>query len=326
MHLAVRIHETGGADVLKLEEVGVAPPGMSEVTLRQKAVGLNFIDIYHRTGLYKLPSYPAVLGLEASGVVEKVGEWVTHLKPGDRVAYCGGPTGAYAQRRTLPAKHVVKIPDAISDDVAAAVMLKGLTAHYLLRSTFRVQKGDVLLLHAAAGGVGLIAGQWAKHLGATVIGTVGSEEKAKLARENGCDHAIIYTRENVVQKVKEFTDGKGVDVAYDSVGKTTFMDSLDCLKPMGMMVSFGQSSGPVAPLDISALSQKGSLYLTRPTLMHHIEDTGAYAKAAAELFGLIEKGVIRARIGRTYPLKEVRQAHRDLEGRKTTGAAVLTLA
>jgi len=324
MAKAIRLYEPGGAEVLTLDDIAVPEPGAGEVTIRQTAVGVNFIDIYQRSGLYKLPGFPSGLGMEAAGVVEQVGVGVK-FKPGDRVAYCGGPVGAYAAYRTLAAKYVVKIPPGVSDQIAAAAMVKGLTAHYLLRVTFRVKPGDTVLIHAAAGGVGLIACQWAKHLGATVIGTVGSEEKALLAKENGCDHPIVYTRDNFVQKVKEITQGRGVDAVYDSVGKTTFMDSLDALKKFGILVSFGQSSGAIAPFDIGILAQKGSLYLNRPTLMHHIEDAEAYAGHAQELFDLIGRKIINIRIHGTYPLCDASQAHIDLESRKTSGALVLTL-
>ncbi|MDE3060280.1 MAG: quinone oxidoreductase [Pseudomonadota bacterium] len=321
MPQAIRVHAPGGPEMLRMENISIMEPGPGEVLLRQTAVGVNFIDIYHRTGLYKL-NYPAGLGIEAAGIVEKAGEGA-QFRPGDRVAYSGGPAGAYAEYRTLPAKLLVKLPQRISEQVAAAVMLKGLTAHYLLRLTYKVRKGDTILIHAAAGGVGLLVCQWARHLGATVIGTVGSEEKAALAAKNGCDYPILYTKENFAERVKEITQGRGVDVVYDSVGKTTFMDSLDCLKRFGMLVSFGQSSGPVPSFDISILSQKGSLYLTRPILMHYIDDTNAYRVHAAELFDLIEKGDLNVHIAATYPLAEAVQAHRDLEARKTTGAAVL---
>ena len=323
MSQAIRIHETGGPDALVLEEIEPGQPAEGEILLHQTAIGLNFIDIYHRSGLYKLPSYPHGLGLEAAGVVEAVGEGVTRFKPGDRVAYCGGPPGAYAGQRVIPARLAVRIPEGISDQVAAASLLKGLTAHFLLTKTFPVQKGDTVLIHAAAGGVGLIACQLAKHLGATVIGTVGSDKKARLARENGCDHAIVYTREKIVPRVREITGGKGVEVVYDSVGKNTFMDSLDALKKFGMMVSFGNASGPVPAIEPLLLSQKGSLYLTRPTLMHHIEDPIAYAAHAAELFQMIGQGIIKITIGGTYKLADVKRAHMDLEARKTTGALVL---
>ena len=325
MSRIVRIHEVGGPEVMVVEEMAVAKPGPNEALIRQRAIGVNYIDVYHRTGLYKLLGYPVGLGLEGAGIVEQVGGGVTNFQPGERVAYCGGPVGAYAEYRTIPAKHLVKLPDVISFELAAASMLKGLTAHYLLNRTFSVHRGDTILIHAAAGGVGLIVCQWAKHLGAKVIGTVSTMEKAKLAKQNGCDHAIIYTQEDIAEKVREYTEGKGVEVVYDSVGKTTFMHSLDCLKKFGMMVSFGQSSGEVPPLDVSVLSQKGGLYLTRPTLMQHIEDSEVYAASASVLFDLMAKNIINVRIGGMYHLEEVRQAHIDLESRKTTGALVLTV-
>ena len=322
MAQAIKITGPGGPEVLKLEEIEPARPQAGEALIRQTAIGINFIDTYHRSGLYKLPSYPAGVGMEAAGIIEEAGQG-SGLETGDRVAYCGGPPGAYAAYRTMPAKYLVKIPEGISDQIAAASMLKGLTAHYLLRLTYRVQKGDTILIHAAAGGVGLIACQWAKHLGATVIGTVSNEEKALLAKANGCDHAIVYTKENFVQKVKEITEGRGVSVVYDSVGKTTFMDSLDCLKKFGMMVSFGNASGPIPPIEPLLLSQKGSLYLTRPSLMHHMEDADAYARNAAELFDLIAGKIINVRIDRICKLSEATQVHIDLESRKTSGAVIL---
>ncbi len=323
MPQVVRIHQPGGPETLTLEEAASARPGPGELLLRQTAIGVNFIDIYHRTGLYKQPSYPAGIGMEASGIVEEAGEGDEHFKPGDRVAYCGGPPGAYAELRIIPARLAVRIPDAVEDKTAAAGLLKGLTAHYLLRVTFPVQPGDTVLIHAAAGGVGLIACQWAKHLGATVIGTVGSDKKAELAKQNGCDHTIVYTREKIVPRVKEITEGKGVSVVYDSVGKATFMDSLDVLRKFGMLVSFGNASGAVPPFDPLLLSQRGSLYVTRPTLLHHIEDPVVYVAHATELFRLIAKGVLKVRIHDTYKLSDARQAHIDLESRRTTGALVL---
>lgn len=323
MALTVRIHETGGPEVLKLEDLPIQAPGANEVLIRQRAIGVNFIDIYHRTGLYKLLGYPIGLGMEAAGVIEAVGTSVTHLQPGDRVAYCGGPVGAYAEYRTLPARYVIPLPAGITDEVAAAGLLKGLTAYYLMRLSFQVHAGDTVLIHAAAGGVGLLASQLAKHLGATVIGTVSSQEKATLAQENGCDHALLYTQDDWVEKVKEITAGKGVDVVYDSVGKTTFMQSLDCLKRFGMIVSFGQSSGAVPPFEPAILSQKGSLYLTRPSLWHHVEEYESYAAHSAALFSLIEQKILTIRIGGLYHLGEVKQAHIDLESRKTTGALIL---
>jgi NADPH2:quinone reductase len=292
------------------------------VRIRQTAVGVNFIDVYHRTGLYPLPSLPAVLGREAAGVVEALGSGVEGLRQGDRVAYAMAP-GSYAEFRNLPADRVVRIPPAVDERQAAAMMLKGLTAHYLLRRTFRVEPGQTILVHAAAGGVGLIACQWAKHLGATVIGTVGSAEKARLAREHGCDHPVLYREEDFVARVREITGGRGVSVVYDSVGRDTFAGSLDCLAPLGLLVSFGQSSGPVAPLEIGTLAAKGSLFLTRPTLATYIERREDLERAAAELFEAVERGSVRIRIDRSYPLRQAAEAHRQLEARRTMGAVVL---
>ena len=323
MAQAVRVHEVGGPEVLVVDDITPAVPGDHEVLIRQYAIGVNYIDIYHRTGLYKLLNYPVTLGLEGAGVIEHLGSTVTGFAIGDRVAYCGGPVGAYAQYRTIPAKHIVKLPDAVSFEQAAGGILKGLTAHVLLTRTFAVQPGDTVLIHAAAGGVGLIACQMAKQLGATVIGTTSSDEKAALARENGCDHTILYTREDVAQKVRELTQGQGADVVYDSVGQSTFMGSLDSLKRFGMLVNFGQSSGAIPPFDISLLAQKGSLYLSRPTLLHHIEDVDYYASGSAAVLDMMAKGALTIRVGGTYPLEKAKQAHIDLESRKTKGALVL---
>jgi len=319
---AVRVHTYGGPEALVYEDVDPGAPGPGQARIRQTAVGLNYIDTYHRTGLYKLPSLPHALGVEGSGIVEAVGEGVTNVKPGDRICY-GSILGAYAEERIVPADRLLALPEGISDDVAAGIMLKGMTARYLLRVTYRVQKGDTVLIHAAAGGVGLIACQWAKHLGATVIGTVGSDEKAELARAHGCDHAVIYTRESFVDKVKELTGGKGVPVVYDSVGKDTWEGSLDCLAVRGMMVSFGNVSGPVAPFSILTLSQKGSLFLTRPTLAHYIVTRADYEQTANDLFGVVKSGAVKIEVNQRYALKDVAQAHVDLESRKTTGSTVL---
>jgi NADPH2:quinone reductase len=319
---AVRVHTYGGPEALVYEDVDPGAPGPGQARIRQTAVGLNYIDTYHRTGLYKLPSLPHALGVEGSGIVEAVGEGVTNVKPGDRICY-GSILGAYAEERIVPADRLLALPEGISDDVAAGIMLKGMTARYLLRVTYRVQKGDTVLIHAAAGGVGLIACQWAKHLGATVIGTVGSDEKAELARAHGCDHPVIYTRENFVDKVKEVTGGKGVPVVYDSVGKDTWEGSLDCLAVRGMMVSFGNASGPVAPFSILKLSQKGSLFLTRPTLAHYIVTRADYEETANDLFGVVKSGAVKIEVNQRYALKDVAQAHVDLESRKTTGSTVL---
>jgi NADPH2:quinone reductase len=319
---AVRVYTYGGPEALVYEDVDPGAPGPGQARIRQTAVGLNYIDTYHRTGLYKLPSLPHALGVEGSGIVEAVGEGVTNVKPGDRICY-GSILGAYAEERIVPADRLLALPEGISDDVAAGIMLKGMTARYLLRVTYRVHKGDTVLIHAAAGGVGLIACQWAKHLGATVIGTVGSDEKAELARAHGCDHPVIYTRENFVDKVKEVTGGKGVPVVYDSVGKDTWEGSLDCLAVRGMMVSFGNASGPVAPFSILTLSQKGSLFLTRPTLAHYIVTRADYEETANDLFGVVKSGAVKIEVNQRYALKDVAQAHVDLESRKTTGSTVL---
>ena len=321
MTYAIRIHRTGGPEVLTWEPVEVGKPGAGEIRLRQTAVGLNYIDVYHRTGLYPVRP-PAILGMEAAGVVEETGPGVSGLTVGDRVAYASPPMGAYAEARLMPADRVVKVPEKISDREAAGMMLKGLTAQYLLRRTYRVQPGDTILVHAAAGGVGLILCQWAKHLGATVIGTVGNDEKATLARANGCAHPIIYTREDFEARVKEITGGAKVPVVYDSVGKDTFLKSLDCLRPLGMMVLFGQSSGPVAPLDLGLLAVKGSLFLTRPTLMNYAAKREDLVAGAQELFDVVHSGAVKIAINQTYPLQDAAQAHRDLEARKTTGSTV----
>ncbi len=319
---AIRIHQTGGPEVLLWEEVDVPAPAAGEATVRHHAVGLNFIDTYHRTGLYPLP-LPAGIGLEGSGVVEAVGAGVSEVKVGDRVAYAGGPVGAYAEVRNIPAHRLLKLPDAIAFNTAAAMMLQGLTAAYLLRRTYRVQPGDAVLIHAAAGGVGLIACQWAKALGATVIGTVGSPAKAELARAHGCDHVINYSTENFTQRVREITGGEGVPVVYDGVGKDTFMGSLDSLRPLGMLVTYGNASGPVPPFDLLQLSQKGSLFVTRPTIVHYTAKRADLEALGAELFEIVASGKVRIEVNQTYPLKDAAQAHRDLEARKTTGSTIL---
>jgi len=323
MSKAIRIHEYGGPEVLRWEEVEVGEPGPGQLRVRQAAVGLNYIDVYHRTGLYPLPSLPWTLGMEGAGQVEAVGEGVAEFKVGDRVAYASPPVGAYAEVRLMPADRVVALPDAIDDRTAAAMMLQGMTAQYLLRRTYLVQAGDTILLHAAAGGVGLIASQWARHLGATVIGTVGSDEKAELARAHGCHHVIVYSRENFVERVREITDGQGVAVVYDSVGQATFMGSLDCLRPLGMMVSFGNASGAVPPFEPGILAAKGSLFLTRPSLMHYTAKRADLLASAAELFDVVAGGAVRIEVRQTYPLAETARAHRDLETRQTTGSTVL---
>ncbi|WP_422648963.1 NADPH2:quinone reductase [Cupriavidus sp. H18C1] len=322
MSKAIRIFENGGPEVMQWVDVEVGEPGPGEIRIRQEAVGLNYIDVYFRTGLYKQP-LPGGIGMEGAGVVEAVGQGVTHLSVGDRVAYAGRPTGAYAQVRVMPADIVVKLPDDISFEQAAAMMLQGMTVQYLVRDTYRVQPGDTVLLHAAAGGIGLIASQWLKALGATVIGTVGNDDKAALARAHGCDHTIVYTRESFLARVKEITGGKGVAVVYDSIGKDTFNDSLDCLAPRGTMVSFGNASGPVPPVDISVLGAKGSLKLTRPTIMTYVTQRDLLEPMAAELFDIVRSGKVRIEVRQRYPLSEVAQAHRELEARKTTGSTVL---
>ena len=323
MSKAICIFETGGADVLRWRDVDVAAPGRGEVRLRQSAVGLNYIDVYHRGGLYPLAELPAIIGMEGAGVVEDLGPEVTGFEVGQRVAYAGLPPGAYAQERLIPAHRLIALPDGIDDRQAAAMMLKGMTAHYLIRRTYRVQKGDTILVHAAAGGVGSILCQWAKHLGATVIGTVGSDEKAALAGANGCDHAIVYSRENFPERVSEITGGDGVAAVYDSVGRATFEGSLDCLRPFGVMVSFGNASGPVAPFDPAFLGAKGSLFLTRPTLMTYTAKRQDLVAAAEELFDVVLSGQVKIAIHQTYPLAEAAQAHLDLEARKTKGSTVL---
>jgi len=319
----VRVHEIGGPEVLRFEQVEVGEPGSGQVRLRQTAVGLNFIDVYFRTGLYPQPSLPFTPGLEAAGVVEAIGQGVTEVAVGDRVAYAAPPIGAYAEARLMQADRLVKLPDGIGDQQAAAMMLKGMTAQYLLRRTFPVKSGQTILFHAAAGGVGLIACQWARHLGARVIGTVGSEAKAELARAHGCDVPIRYDREDVVARVRELTDGKGVPVVYDSVGKSTFEQSLDCLAPRGMLVAFGQSSGNIPPLNLGVLSQKGSLYVTRPTLMTYTAARDDLLATARELFDVVQSGAVRIEINQTFALRHAADAHRALEGRQTTGSTVL---
>ena len=319
---AIRIHETGGPDKFKWEEVEVGDPGQGEILLRQTAVGLNFIDVYHRTGLYKVP-LPSGIGSEGAGVVEKVGPGVTDLKPGDRVAYASGPLGSYAEARLYPAERAIKLPDGISDRQAGAMMLQGMTVEYLIRRTYTVKAGQTVLLHAAAGGVGLIASQWLKHIGATVIGTAGSPEKMALAKAHGCDHVIDYHKEDVAKRVREITGGKGVPVAYDSVGKDTFQATLDSLSPRGMFVSFGNSSGPVPAFEPIILAGKGSLYITRPTLLAYVATRHELVDSAQALFDVVLKGAVKIEVNQTFPLKEAAQAHRDLEARKTTGSTIL---
>ncbi|AJY08010.1 quinone oxidoreductase [Burkholderia sp. SIMBA_043] len=322
MPKAIRYDQPGGPEVMKWVDVEVGEPKAGEVRIRQHAVGLNYIDVYFRTGLYPQP-LPGGLGMEAAGEVTAVGEGVSALKAGDRVAYVGQPPGAYAQERVMPAERLVKLPDALGYDDAASVMLQGLTAHYLLRRTYPVKAGDTILIHAAAGGVGLLVCQWAKALGATVIGTVGSDEKAALASAHGCDHPIVYTRENFTQRVKEITNGAGVPVVYDSIGKDTYIGSLDCLAPLGYFVSFGNASGPLPPIDSKEFSSRGSLFFTRPTLFSYIAKRADLEAAAAELFDVILSGKVKTSINQRYPLAEVGRAHADLESRKTTGSTVL---
>ena len=325
---AIRFHAPGGPEVLCWEEVGVGDtaellPG--EARVRHHAVGLNYIDIYHRTGAYPLP-FPSGIGLEAAGVVEAVGSAVTDatgIRVGDRVAYAGGPVGAYAELRNMPADRLVKLPDSIDFKTGATMMLQGMTAQYLLRRTCPVQAGDTILIHAAAGGVGLIVCQWARALGATVIGTVSSDEKAALAKAHGCDHTIIYTRENFVERVKAITSGRGVRVVYDSIGKDTFMGSLECLRPMGMMVLFGAASGPVAPFDLGLLAKMGSLFITRPTLFTYIAQRSDLLAISGDLFDVVTSGKVRIEVNQTYALRDAAQAQIDLVARKTTGSTVL---
>ena len=322
MTKAIRVHDYGGPEVLKWEAVEVGEPGPGEVRIRQTAIGLNFIDVYVRTGLYPQSALPFVPGMEGAGVVTAVGEGVRDLKVGRRVAYAG-PVGAYAQERLIAADRVVRIPDSVSDETAASIMLKGMTAQYLLRRTYKVGPDTTLLFHAAAGGVGMIACQWAASLGATVIGTVGSAGKALIARSHGCTHVINYREEDVVAKVKDYTKGEGVDVVYDSIGKDTFPASLDCLKRRGMWVSFGQASGPVPEFRINLLAQKGSLFATRPALGDYIATRKELVSTANDLFGVIAKGKVKIAFNQTYALAEAERAHRELEGRLTTGSTLL---
>ena len=324
MPKAIRFYQPGGPEVLVWEEVPVGKPGPGEARVRHTAVGLNYVDIYIRRGLYPVP-LPSGLGTEAAGVVEEVGPDITDVKPGDRVAYAGGPLGAYSEERVMPADRLVVLPQGISDQQAAAMMLKGLTVQYLIRQIHNVGKGSTILFHAAAGGVGLIACQWAKSLGATVIGTVGNEEKAKIAKAHGCDHPIVYSREDFVARVKEITRDQKLPVVYDSVGKDTFMKSLDCLRPKGLLVSFGQSSGPIGPIDLGIFGQKGSLFFTRPTLNTYAAARADLLAMAKDLFDVVLSGAVKIEINQTYPLEQAAQAHRELEARKTVGSTVLTV-
>lgn len=322
MTKAIRFEKIGGPEVLQLQDITLAAPGANEVRVRHKAVGVNFIDIYHRSGLYKLP-LPAGLGMEGAGVVEAVGSSVTRVAVGDRVAYASGPVGAYSEASNVNEARLVKLPDGVPEDIAAASLLKGLTAHYLLRRTYPVKPGDHILFHAAAGGVGMIAVQWAKALGAVVIATVGSHEKVPFAQRLGAAHVIVSRTENIPTRVREITGGKGVPVVYDSVGRDTFMASIDSLAPLGLFVSFGNASGAVPPFEPALLSQKGSLFFTRPTLAHYVSTPAELDTAAGELFSLIAKGTIRIRPPQTFPLSRAADAHRAVESRQTQGSLVL---
>ena len=319
---AIRVHQTGGPEVLTYEQIEIGEPGPGEAKVRHEAIGLNFIDVYFRTGLYKTAQMPFIPGNEGAGIVVAVGSGVNTVKVGDRVAYAATP-GSYADERILPADRLLKVPDSIELKSAAAMMLKGMTAQYLLRQTFVVKPGHTILFHAAAGGVGLIAGQWAKHLGATVIGTAGSDEKIALAKSHGYDHVINYRTENFVERVRELTGDEGVDVVYDSVGRDTYMGSLDVLKPLGMFACFGQSSGVIPPFDLGLLAQKGSLFATRPTLFNYVSKRADLEKTANDLFDVVASGAVKIQINQSYALKDVRKAHEDLEARKTTGASIL---
>ena len=321
MATAILIDAPGGPEVMQWRDVDLPEPGEREVLIRQTAIGLNYIDVYHRSGLYPLP-YPSSIGVEGAGVIEKLGPGASFFQVGDRVAYAGGPVGAYQQYRALHEEHLIKIPDGLSDELAASVMVKGLTAHYLVRHTFEVDRKTTMLVHAAAGGVGLILCQWGKHLGAKVIGTVGSDEKAELVKAHGCDYPINYNSEDFVERVKAITDGKGCNVVYDSVGQATFMKSLDCLMPFGLMCSYGQASGKVPPFDVGELQKRGSLYLTRPSLMDYIRDHGEYIVGASALMDLVLRGVIKITVKQTYYLRDAVSAHQDLESRKTQGSTI----
>ncbi len=319
---AIKFYKAGGPEVMQFEDINLDAPGPGQVRLRHTAIGLNYLDVYYRSGAYPA-SLPSGLGFEAAGVVEAVGDGVTNLKEGDRVAYGAGPIGSYAQARNMPANRLAKLPDSIADDTAAAMMLKGMTVRYLMRETYKVKAGDTILWHAVAGGVGLIAVQWAKHLGVRVIGTTSSPEKAALAKSLGCDEVINYTEENVAERVRELTDGKGVPVVYDGVGQATLEASLDSLSPMGLLASFGSASGPVKDFDTGVLAAKGSLYLTRPTLMTYVASDEALQANVAELFDVVGSGAVKVEINQTYALADAVKAHQDLEGRKTTGSTVL---
>ncbi|MBI1889875.1 MAG: quinone oxidoreductase [Burkholderiales bacterium] len=322
MAKVIRISQVGGPEVMEYVDVAVGEPGPGEVRVRHAACGLNFIDVYFRTGVYPQP-LPAGLGMEGAGTIEAVGEGVTHVKVGDRVAYASRPPGAYCDVRVMPATYLVRLPDAIDFETAAAMMLQGLTVQYLFRRTFPLQGGETILFHAAAGGVGLIACQWARALGVKMIGTVGSDEKAELAKAHGCVWTINYNKENFVERVKEITNGQGVPVVYDSIGKDTFTGSLDCLSPLGMMVSFGGASGPAPPFTVQDLASRGSLFITRPSVFNYIAKRSDLEAMAADLFNMVESGKVKIDINQRYALKDVAQAHRDLEARKTTGSTIL---
>ncbi len=323
MTKGIRIHETGGPEKLLYEDVDVGAPGQGEIRIRHSAIGLNFIDCYQRSGLYPLPGLPLILGAEGAGVVEELGAGVTDLAIGQRVAYAGGQIGSYTEERTMSADVVVPVPDSIDDQTAAAMMLKGMTVYMLLHRCYTVQPGNTVLVHAAAGGVGTIMCQWAKHLGATVIGTVGTEEKAEIAKAHGCDHPILYTKVNFAERVREITGGIGIQAVYDSIGKDTFMDSLDCLEKFGSLVSFGNASGPAPEISPLLLMQKGSLFLNRPTLMNYTEKRENILKASQALFDVVSGGQVKIEVSQTYALKNTAQAHADLEARRTTGCTVL---
>lgn len=322
MMKAIRIHETGGPDVMKLEDVDLPDPGPGQARVKHTAIGLNYIDTYHRSGLYPVP-LPSGIGLEAAGIVEAVGEGVDNVKPGDRVAYGSGPLGAYSEAQNCFAAGLIKLPDTVKDNEAAALMMKGLTVRYLFKETYKVRKGDTVLFHAAAGGVGLVACQWAKDLGVTLIGTAGSNEKCALAKSHGAAHVINYSTENVVERVKEITGGRKVPVVYDGVGKDTFDMSLDCLQPRGLLASFGNASGPVTGVDLGVLAAKGSLYVTRPTMVHYMMTPEEVEAATADLFDVVGRGAVKVDINQRYALADAAQAHRDLEARKTTGATII---
>jgi NADPH2:quinone reductase len=322
MSKAIRFHQTGGPEVLKWDDVNVEGPSSNQVRVRHTAIGLNYIDTYHRSGLYPLP-LPSTIGMEAAGVVEETGANVTEIAVGDRIAYASPPPGSYSEERLIDADKVVKIPAGVDDQTAAAMMLKGLTAQYLIRQVHKVNSDDTILIHAAAGGVGLIVCQWAKSLGATVIGTVGTQEKAALAQANGCDHTILYTKENFAERVLDITNGQKLPVVFDSIGRDTFERSLDCLKPLGKMVSFGQASGPIPPVDLGVFAQKGSLYFTRPTLFNYAGTRDTLRAMSQDLFSVVARQIVKIHIDQTFPLSDARAAHEALEARKTTGSTIL---